>query len=305
MKNNKDKCVKCSKHIGGQAVIEGMMMKSDDKMATAVRLQNGKIIAKTENVEKRKGFWKLPFARGFIALWDMLFIGVKTLLWSADQQLEKHEKITTKDIIFTVGFALTVGIVVFFGIPYFLTGFIGLNEAEEPILFNIIDGIIKIMMFVLYIYAISFLKDVKRLFEYHGAEHKSVHCYEAGEELNYENIKKYSTVHPRCGTSFLLFVFAISIIVFSVIPGFVNFLWAGFDSIAFALQKTILFLFRIVCLPIIAGISYELLKFTGKFEHNFIVKVISAPGLWLQKITTKEPDRKQIEVAVRALKEVL
>ena len=302
---NKDKCAKCSKHIGGQAVIEGMMMRGDNKMATAVRLPNGKIMVKKENVEKRKGFWKLPFARGFIALWDMLFVGIRTLLWSADQQLEKHEKITTKDIVFTVGFALTVGIVVFFGIPYFSTGLIGLQETESPILFNIVDGIIKILMFVLYIYAISFLKDVKRLFEYHGAEHKAVHCFEAGKELNYENIKQYSTVHPRCGTSFLLFVFAISIVVFSIIPSAVNFIWSGFDSIAFALQKTALFLIRILCLPIIAGISYELLKFTGKFENNFFVRIISAPGLWLQKITTKEPDRKQIEVAVRALKEAL
>ena len=294
-----------SKHVGGQAVIEGVMMRKENKVATAVRLQNGKIKIKKDRLKKRGKFWKIPFFRGVIALWDMLFIGVKTLLWSADQQLDKHEKITKKDTIITLIIAFIVGILLFKALPYLLTSLFGLKESKTPVLFNIIDGGIRGLIVLSYIFIISRMKDIGTIFRYHGAEHKSIYCYESGKKLTIDNIKKFSTKHPRCGTSFILLVLIISIFVFSVLSPIVRIVYAGFLDLSFFIQIVILFPLRILFIPVIAGISYEILKLTAKFPKNIIVRILAKPGLLMQRITTKEPNKKQIEVAIKALKSVL
>ena len=288
-------------YAGGQAVIEGVMMRKKDKLATAVRLPNGKIKIKKANLKKRSKFWKLPFLRGMMALWDMLIIGMRSLLWSADQQLEEHEKITKKEVLFTVIISLTAGILLFVVLPYFLTFLLGFKEIEKPIAFNAIDGLIKAAMFIAYIYLISFMKDVKRLFQYHGAEHKTIYCYEDKKKLIYKNVKPYTTLHPRCGTSFIFLVLTISLFVFAVIPSLIIFLWPGLKLLTPLAQRGVLLPVRLLFMPIIAGIGFEVLKLSAKFQDKAIFQPIIKPGLWLQKITTKEPDKKQIEVAIAAL----
>ena len=291
--------------VGGQAVIEGVMMRKGNKIATAIRLPNKKIKLKKDKIKKRSRAWKKPFFRGIVSLWDMLFIGMKYLIWSADQQLDEHEKITKKEIILTIVFSFGFAIAIFLVLPYILAEFVGVKEVSNPILFNFIDGIIKIIMFVMYIYFISLMKDVRILFQYHGAEHKTVNCYEDGKKLIYKNIKKYPTLHPRCGTSFIVLVFIVSVLVFSVLPSVVLSIWPDFSLLNHWLQKAVLFPLRILSLPIIAAIGYEFLKLTDKFKENKIFKMFIIPGLLLQRITTKEPSEKQIETAVKALKSVV
>jgi uncharacterized protein YqhQ len=292
-------------HVGGQAVIEGVMMRNNEKVATAVRLANGKIRIKKDTVPKRSRIWKLPLFRGIINLWDMLILGMKTLIWSADQQLGKKEKISKKELFFSLSFAFITAIGLFVALPYFLAGIFGVKEQDSPIIFNLIDGILRALFVIIYILAISMMKDVRRLFEYHGAEHKAVFCYEAKKSLTFENVKKFSTKHPRCGTSFIFLVLLISIIIFSVIPSLAKLTYPAFIALAFIAQKMILFGIRILFIPVIAGVAYEALKLTAKYPKNIFVKIIAKPGLLFQNITTKEPDKKQIEVAVKALKKVL
>jgi len=292
-------------NVGGQAVIEGVMMRNKSRVATAVRLPDGKINIKKDKIRKRHSIWRWPFFRGVINLWDMLFIGTKSLLWSADQQLEEHEKITKKEIVFTLMITFSMTVLFFILLPYILTLFSGVKEEINPILFNLIDGVIRGIFVLGYIYIISNFKDIKKVFRYHGAEHKTVYCYEAGKKLTAKNVKKFSTKHPRCGTSFIILVLVISILIFSVLPSLVMLVEPGFLGMGFWTQKLILFPLRLLFIPVIAGISYEGLKLTGKYPDNIIVKWIAKPGLLLQKITTKEPNKKMIEVAIKALKAVL
>lgn len=273
------------KLIGGQAVIEGVMMKSEKNMAVSVRLQNNKIKTKKERLRRRGSWLKWPFIRGVINLYDILILGIKTLSWSANQQLEEKEKLTTFQLVLTIVLSLGFGILIFIVAPFFLTTVF----PVKGVLFNLIDGIIRVIILVGYMLVISLMKDVKTLFRYHGAEHKVVSCYEADKKLDVKNVKKFSTLHPRCGTSFLVIVLAISIIIFSFIVG----PW-----------YTRLF-GRILLLPVVASISYELLRLGGKFKDNKIMKIINAPGMLIQKISTKEPTNKQIEVAITAFKTVL
>ena len=202
---------------------------------------------------------------------------------------------------------ITIGAVVvfFIALPYFLTNLVGFTEEKIPILFNIVDGVIRILIFLIYIAAISFMKDVRVLFQYHGAEHKAIHCYEKGKKLNAANVRKFTTLHPRCGTSFLLLVFIVSILVFSLLPSIILLYYPHFSSLNVWLRKGILFPVRILLIPFIAGISYEILKISDKHQKNFLFKIISVPGLALQKITTKEPTNRQIEVAIVSLKKLL
>ena len=172
-------------------------------------------------------------------------------------------------------------------------------------LFNFVDGVIRILIFLIYIAAISFMKDVNVLFQYHGAEHKAIHCYEKGKKLSTANVKKFTTLHPRCGTSFLLIVFVISIFVFSILPSLVIYYYPQFLSLNAWARRSILFPVRILLIPAIAGISYEILKISDKKQENFLFKLVSMPGLWLQKITTKEPNDRQIKVAIYSLKKLL
>jgi len=273
------------KHIGGQAVIEGVMIKSDEKLAVAVRLPNKKIKIKSENLKKQNKFFRLPIVRGFVQLVLMLIIGIKALNWSADQQLKKHEKIKPLELTLTLIISFGAAILFFIIAPFFLTKLI----VEKGFLFNLIDGIIRIIIFIIYLVIIARISDVKTLYKYHGAEHKAVNCYEAKKKLTIKNIKKFSTLHPRCGTAFILIVLILSILIFTLVRG----AWQ------------IRLISRIILIPVIAGISYEILRLTAKYPNNIITKTISAPGLALQKLTTAEPTPKQIEVAVSALKKIV
>lgn len=292
-------------NIGGQAVIEGVMMRGLGYYVVAVR-KNKKIITKKGLIKKKKyNFLKLPFIRGFVNLVEMLIIGMKSLMWSARQATPTQEKVGKNELVFTILISILFVILFFMALPYFLTSFIGFSEEKKPILFNIIDGIIRIFIFLSYIILISFIKDVKTLFQYHGAEHKAIHCYEKDKKLDLRNVKKFTTLHPRCGTSFLLIVFVMSVIVFSLLPSIILLYYPHFSNWNIWLRKGILFPMRILLVPVIAGISYELLKVSDKHQKNPLFKLISMPGLWLQKITTKEPNNKQIEVAIASLKILL
>ncbi len=291
-------------NIGGQAVIEGVMIRSPNYNVIAVRKNKG-IKIKKEKIKQRKGFYKLPVIRGFFNLVDMLVIGMRAISWSANQQLGKKEKISKKEMVFSILFAFAIGIGLFVALPYFLTNLIGYYEETKPFLFNFIDGIIRIVIFLLYIVAISFMKDVRILFQYHGAEHMSIHCYEKGKKLDVNNIKKFSTLHPRCGTAFIMIVMVVAILTFSIITPVILNLFPQLLELSTLPRKTILFLVRLSLLPLIAGLSYEFLKFSAKFGHNQIMKIFIFPGLLMQKITTKNPDKKQIEIAMAAVRKVL
>ncbi|MEA3429723.1 MAG: DUF1385 domain-containing protein [Nanoarchaeota archaeon] len=273
--------------VGGQAVIEGVMMRSPNHLVISVRNEDGKIVTKKERIRRMKKPFRLPFIRGIISLVDALVMGIKALTWSANQATGIDEEIKGKDIAFVIGVSFLFGILFFIALPLYLTKLI---TVDKGVIFNIIDGVIRIGIFVAYILAISLMKDVRRIFQYHGAEHKAVNCYENNETLKVKNVKKYSTLHPRCGTAFLVIVLIISIILFSIIIT---------DSL---LTR---FVARIILIPVVAGISFEFLKFAGTYRHNWFIKILSAPGLSIQKITTKEPDKAQMEVAITALKATL
>ncbi len=291
---------------GGQAVIEGVMMRYDEKLAIAVRLENGKIKVKKDKLKKNKHkFLKWPFIRGVVNLVQMLVVGMKALIWSANQFSDEKEELSSKHVFWLVFSAMLLAAGIFVALPYILTSLTGVKELKNPLLFNLIDGIIKTIFFVAYIWGISRMKDVRRLFEYHGAEHMAVHCYESGKKLTPENCMAHKTMHPRCGTSFIMFVFVVSIIVFSILPPAVLAIWPGFASFGVFLQKLIMLPLRILFIPVIAAIGYELLKLTARFQHNLIFKLFIFPGIAMQKITTKKPDKKQLEVAIKALKEVV
>jgi len=291
--------------IGGQAVIEGVMIGGLNNYVVAVR-KKGKIITKKGLISRKKyQFLNWYFLRGFVNLVEMLVIGLKSLMWSAEQAASKHEKITKNEFAFTILISIGFVILFFIALPYLLTNLIGFAEESEPIFFNIVDGIIRISIFLIYIIVISFIKDVNVLFQYHGAEHKAIHCYEKGKELNISNVKKFTTLHPRCGTSFLLILFMVSILIFSLLPSIIMLYNPQFMEINGWVRKSILFPIRILLLPLIAGVSYEILKINDKKQNNILFRAISMPGLWLQKITTKEPNNKQIEVAIYSLKSLL
>src|SRR3989338_6401060 len=243
--------------IGGQAVIEGVMIKSKERIATAVR-KNDKIVVKKQNwksLTTKNKLLNLPIIRGVIILFEMMYVGMKALTWSAQQQEDKKEKISNSEIFLTISISI-IATIILFG----------------------------------YIIIISFFKDVKRIFQYHGAEHMAVYCYEAGLKLTPKNCQRFQTMHPRCGTSLIVLVIAISIILFSLIK---SQLWY------------VNILLRIVLIPLIAGIGYELTKLTAKYSNNKFLRFLIYPGILTQKITTQKPDVKQIEVAIAAVKAVL
>lgn len=292
--------------IGGQALIEGIMMKGPDKIATAVRKTDGEIVVKESEIKplfKHKVF-KLPIIRGSFVLIDSLVNGVKELMYSAEffgedyeeDALDKFLKKVFKDkadtaiIYVSVIIALLFSVGIFILGPTLLTNFLK-NIVKSTLLLNLIEGIIRVFLFVGYVYLVSKLNDIKRVFMYHGAEHKTIYCYEYGEELTVENVRKYKTLHPRCGTSFMINVMLISILVFSF------FGWPN------PLMRLVI---RIAMLPVIAGLSYELNRYVGKCDsENIFTKIITYPGFQIQKITTKEPDDSMIEVAIAAMERVI
>ncbi|UOD35035.1 DUF1385 domain-containing protein [Deferribacteraceae bacterium V6Fe1] len=286
------KCV----DIGGQAVIEGVMMRAPESLVIAVRREDKKIVVKKEKVKiDNNKLFKKPFLRGLIGLYNALVLGVKALNFSAYHAMgEGSEKVTKKEIFAAMVMGLGLGALLFVFLPLFLTEMLKHvfpAIKESFLVFNAVDGVIRVIFFVAYIYIISFMKDIKRVFEYHGAEHKAIFTYESGLPLTVENARGMSRLHPRCGTSFLLIVMIVSIFVFSLIPKDSHFL--------------IKLSSRLILLPVIAGISYEVLKLSSKYKDNFIVNMLIKPGLWLQKITTREPDDSQLEVALISIKEAL
>ncbi len=283
-----------NKNVGGQALVEGVMMQCDDKIAMAARKPSGKIVSRTRDFVSitKKYPWKLPVLRGSIALFEILIIGTKALNWSTSVNMNEDEKpLSTWQVVATIVMALAFALLLFkflpLGIAELLSSFKLFNNRY---IFNLVEGVTKVFMVAFYIYVIGLMKDVRRVFMYHGAEHKAVNCYEAGKKLTVENASEFSTMHKRCGSSFILLVLFISIIVYVFLPIDISF-WAKYGL-------------RILLLPLIAGIAYEVLKLNAK-RDNVLLKVFVKPGLWLQKLTTREPDEKQLEVALHALKKCL
>lgn len=290
--------------VGGQAVIEGVMMRGSRGLATAVRLPNGKIEIKEEkttSLTKKNKFLGLPIIRGFVSLIESLIIGIKSLEYSAsffedeeeeESKFDKWFNKTFKDkgnsIIMGISLVLSLALSValFFILPTLLTSVVKKFLTSNVIVLNIIEGIIRVLIFLSYVYFVGKMEDINRLYQYHGAEHKTIFCYENEVELTPENAKKFSRLHPRCGTNFLFLVMVISIIIFS---------FTGWES---ALQRIIS---RIILLPLVSGITYEVIRWLGK-SNTKVAKIIAWPGLLLQKITTKEPDLEMLEVAIASLK---
>lgn len=277
--------------VGGQAVIEGVMMRDAAKTATAVRLPNGEIAVEMHpvtSIRDRYPVLNLPLIRGSVIMVESLVIGMRALSFSAQAAGEEDEQMTKKEIALTILFALVLASVLFIVIP---TGAAHLAAAytNDPIVFNLIEGGIRLAVFLLYIWGISWMGRIRRVFQYHGAEHKTIHCYEAGEALTVENVQKFPRLHPRCGTNFLLIVMVIAI-VFHVFFGWPD-LWLRILS-------------RLAVLPVVAGVSYEIIRFAGRSE-NRIVRILITPGLWLQYLTTRPPDDEMVEVAIESLKAVL
>lgn len=274
--------------IGGQAVLEGVMLKSEEMMAVAVRKSDGVIVTKKKNLlpfAKKAFFFRMPFVRGFFQLFSLLILGFEALKYSVDvQQSEEMDEKVGKGLFFiSASVAVLFTILFFFILPLMLTQIAGkyFLFLQQPFWFNLFEGVIRVFMFILYLISISFLNDIKRFFEYHGAEHKVIAAYENGDELTPENVAKYSRFHPRCGTSFLILVVLISIIFFSLIRP-----EALFGKV----------LLRIIAFPLLSGFIYEILK----LEKYSFCRIFFYPGLLLQRITTREPNREQIEVAIKA-----
>lgn len=295
--------------IGGQAIIEGVLMRNKDTVAIAVRNDKGKIVLKKESIPpltEKYPFFGWPFFRGIIGLFQMLTIGIKALTYSTNVALgEEEEVLSGWEIIGMIALSFLFAIGFFVFVPYAVTHILGYDDVSNPLSFNIIDGIIKMALFLLYVYLIGFMQDIHRVFQYHGAEHKAVNCFEAGKKLTVANVKLFSTIHPRCGTSFIMLVMIVGILLLSVIGPVMMFFFPSLLSLPFFFQKGILFVVRILFLLPIAGLSYEVLKAAGKYRSNKILQLVNSPGLLLQKITTQEPDDKQIEVAIAALKGVV
>jgi uncharacterized protein YqhQ len=279
--------------VGGQAVIEGVMMRGVDWWSLAVRRPDESIGIHhfpLVSLMKRYPVLRLPVLRGMIALFESMVIGIRALMQSANESLgEEEEELGKKEIAVTLTIAFAFAIGLFFIAPLFLTGLME-RWLGEGFLFWMVEGFVRVAIFLAYLAIVTQIKDLRRVFEYHGAEHMSIHALEHGEQLTVENVVKYETLHLRCGTSFLLIVLVVSIFVFAAVgrpPWY------------------LLILSRVVLVPLIAGISYEIIKFAGRHEGSKAVRVIMAPGLALQWMTTKKPDRAQVEVAIAALEKII
>ena len=310
---NKEKKQKLHRtSIGGQAVMEGVMMMGPNLIATSVRKSDGEIVTdiKPVGAAVKSKILRLPIIRGCVNFFRSMVIGVQSLMFSAqffddeeapadeepskiDKWLEEHvgdEKAVQIAIYIAVVLSLALSVGLFMILPNLVVSAIKAFGIESAVVLNLCEGVIRIVIFLAYLLLVSMTKDIKRVFMYHGAEHKSIHCYEKGEELTVENVRAKSRLHPRCGTSFLLIVVVISIIAFS----FLSWEVAWYARVGM----------RLLLLPVVAGVSYEILKLVGRHDNAF-TKVVRKPGLWLQYITTREPDDSQIEVAVTSLKAVI
>jgi uncharacterized protein YqhQ len=286
-----------SNPIGGQAVLEGVMMRGPSNWSVAVRTPKGEIeqVSDTINsVMNRHRIFRLPVIRGVIALGESLAIGFRALAISANyaareegEDGEVRTELSRGQLLFAFAIAIGFAIALFKVTPALITNWLPIDTTGW---FVIVEGLIRVAIFIAYILLISLLPDLRRVFQYHGAEHKAINAYEAGEELEPQRVQSFSLIHPRCGTAFLLWVMVIAIFVFAFL-GRPDWYW--------------LIASRILLLPLIAGIAYELIRFAGKHSGNRILMTLLAPGLWLQRLTTREPTLDQIEVSIRALREVL
>jgi uncharacterized protein YqhQ len=305
IKPNEERIQLTPVNYGGQAVIEGVMMRGTKALAVAVRNPEGEIVVHTEPLNDRiygGKLAKVPFMRGLILLWDALGLGIKSLLFSAEVAIEEEEKekqgTDNPAAVFegpaqwgTVALSLTFSILLFFILPTFLSERIELwLGVTSTLVANLIEGVIRLLILVGYVWAIGLVPDIRRLYGYHGAEHKTINAYEAGDTLTPERVATYPIEHPRCGTAFLLTVVIVSILVYSLLPHL-------------ALIPRILS--RLALLPIVAGLAYEFLRFTAKHQDNALIRLIIQPNLALQRLTTKEPDHDMLEVAICAFEQVL
>lgn len=298
----------CPTKVGGQAILEGLMMRGSRSIAIAIRKPDGNIHLSVAPLKKPGAWKKVPIVRGVVSFIDSLVMGTENLFYGADllekwenenkpvdeQSLDsnkdKKSEGLSKATIYISAFlsiCLTVGL--FILLPTFILSLVSKAGLTNVVLLNLIEGVIRILIFIGYVWVCTFMEDIRRTFEYHGAEHKTIHCYENGLELTPENAQSFYTLHPRCGTSFMMFVMIISLLIFSLF-GWPT-LWVRVLS-------------RLVMIPVVAGLSYELLQFTGR-HNSIVVKVLSLPGIALQKITTREPSLDQLEVAIAAMNAVL
>lgn len=277
--------------IGGQAVIEGVMMRGPELTATAVRTPEGKIEISSRpvnSISDRYPILKKPLLRGCVSLIESLVIGIRSLGYSAQMAGEEEEQLSDRELAGTIAFAFVLAAILFIAIP---TGAAKLFHSitEDPVFLNLMEGVLRLFIFIAYIVGISRMKDIQRVFQYHGAEHKTIACFEAGEALTVENAMKHTRFHKRCGTSFLLIVMLVSIFVFAFL---------GWPSLIERIVS------RIVLLPVVAGISYEIIRFSANSD-NCILGWAVKPGLWLQRLTTREPEPDMLEVAIESAKAVL
>lgn len=300
----------CPTKVGGQAVLDGIMMKGEDRTAVAVRFPNKDIHIKTEKLKTPSKWMKIPILRGVLVFVSSLVTGTKTLMYSADvlegydgpDAVEfEEDKLTVwmenklgkkkawnMMLYLSVIIALILTVGIFIILPTAAVNGLG-HFTQNNVLLNLAEGLLRIVLFIMYIVIISGMEEIKNVFRYHGAEHKCIHCFENGLELTPENCQQFYTLHPRCGTSFLMFVMVISLILFSLL---------GWPNLVLRIVS------RLLLVPVIAGLSYELLKWAGRSD-NVVVKILSLPGLYLQKLTTAEPDNEQLEVAIAAMKAVM
>lgn len=316
-------------NIGGQAVIEGVMMRSPNTFVVSVRKPDGSIRIRQDQwfgLGKKFSFFNRPFIRGALMLFETMANGIISLNYSANlamsdelkkkalkkgktpEEYEREQKKSEKvsfSVFLTVFISLLFGLALFVFLPHVLTvvleKLIGARWGVDSFIFHGVDGVFKAMIFVSYIWLIGFLADVRRVFQYHGAEHKSISTFEAREDLTVENARKFTTRHPRCGTSFVFFLMFISIILFSIVFAVVP---VGAD-LPFLLRHVAVILCKVLLMVPIAGISYEIIKVSGKYPNSLLCRILSAPGMMLQALTTREPDGDQLEVALASIKSVL
>lgn len=280
-------------NYGGQAVIEGVMMRGAEKMCVAVRAPDGEIVIHCEQLNPKiysSFIAKVPFVRGLTMLWDTLGLGIRTLMFSADVAMGEEEVEFSGPIAWgTIAVSLALAVAVFFVGPLLLLGIVD-DLIASDFVSNLLEGVIRLALFLGYVWAIGSIPDIQRVFGYHGAEHKTINSYEAGDELTVESVGRRSLVHTRCGTAFLLVVMVISILVFSLL---------GRPPLPLRIAS------RIVLIPVIAGIAYEFIKFSAAHQDHWLMRLLIAPGLWLQSFTTRQPDNTMLEVAIAALRRLL
>ena len=292
-------------HVGGQAVIEGVMMRAPKSLAIALRRPNGEILVKEDkwrSLSERWSFLKWPFVRGSLIILEAMINGIQALTFSANQALEEQEESLGDWALFlTIFVGLGAGVVLFVALPHVISSLVGrlfgVALGVEHLLFHLIDGAVKIIILLGYVWLISRFREIRRVFEYHGAEHKSVYVYEAGEALTVENAKKFSTLHPRCGTAFILVVLLISIFFFSIVFAFVP----TPDAVPGVMKQMIAIIMKVLFMFPIAGLAYEMIRFGSRNMDRGLIRLAVLPGLWMQKLTTREPSDDQLEVALAAL----